>query len=463
MADSAVRRRAATSPESAPSSSRSRRLFAARPRAVWLSPVFLALVIGAGALIPAAIIDDETFRTLWRTPKSIDVHTIAMFASGVLAFAFGALISIALYREPRDRGIAWPALPGKTLTILHKSSITLTTLTVLGYVGFAVVIARSGIGPTELFSGSPEVKDSIGTIPGVTTLTQFGMAAVVVSSILIVKKYSHAELCRLLAVVAFGVLRAFINSERLAILELVVPIVVVFAASLASKPGKSRRYAQIIPFVFPALVVAIFAASEYFRSWTFYRLQGTYSFGEFVLYRIAGYYATAANNGYLNFTHLRWHDRVPFDTISGLWQAPGVEKLGLYEMLGGRIPPIAQGDDASPYTTVLSLFGNPEFNSESGYASAFVDYGLVGGLIFFFIVGLLIGSFYKSFCSGSIYGLLNYPVAFIGVLELPRYVYWTYGRVIYTWLAIAIIIYLVSASRRRGRTRCGRLEWETST
>lgn len=419
------------------------------PRAVWMSPVFLSLIIGAGAIFSAALISDQTYRSLWQTPKSITFETLLLFGSGVLALAFGALIVISsLPRERRSAG-QWPALNDRSVAALGTTSTVLTFLTLTGYAAFALAIARSGVSTAAVFSGDPDVKFAIGTIPGVTTLTQFGIAAVVVSSLILVQKFSLVELSKMLIVIGFAVMRAFVNSERLALIELVVPVSLVLAAKLASQPGRLRRVAQFLPIAFTALVVAVFSASEYFRSWTFYRAQGANSYTEFALNRLAGYYATALNNGHLNLVHDTSQMRLPYGTLVGLWTAPGIQDSSLYQKLSGQTSGFTQGASSSRYSTMLQQFGNPEFNSESGYSGPFVDYGTIGGIVFFLLAGMLLGLLYRGFCRGMTYGLLLYPVAFIGLLELPRYMYWSYGRVVPAWLALAIVVYLISRTRRQ--------------
>ncbi|MCZ8379295.1 O-antigen ligase [Mycobacterium sp. CPCC 205372] len=419
------------------------------PRARWLSPVFLTLCIASAAIIPTALLDDQQFRSMWRTPKSVTIETLLLFGCGAMALAFGALAAITLAPASRPLDAPWPALGERSVSALRRCSSVLAALTLIGYAGFAVMIARSGITIPQLLSGDPSVKTAIGTIPGVTTLTQFGVAAMVAASLLLAQRFSRFELAKLLIIVGLAVVRAFVNSERLAVMELVVPIVVVFAAKLAAAPGVRRRLAQLIPAVFLVLVVVLFGVFEFFRSWGFYRAHTSDSFIEFTLNRIAGYYATAMNNGHLNIEHLQWPKRLPYDTVEAVWSAPGVEAMRLYERLGGHPPPNTRDPADSLYVSVLSKFGNPEFNSESGYSGPFVDYGSVGGIIFFLVVGLAAGLIYRGFCQGAVFGLVLYPVFFIGLLELPRYMYWSYGRAMYAWIGLAAIVFLLSRTKSK--------------
>ena len=149
--------------------------------------------------------------------------------------------------------------------------------------------------------------------------------------------------------------------------------------------------------------------------------------------------------------HLRWPRRLPYDTMDGLWTAPGVEQFDLYQRLSGHPPPYTKSEWDSLYIGVLNHYGNPEFNSQSGYAGAFVDFGHFGGIVYFLFIGVIAGLLYRGFTHGRPPGLFLYPLVFVGLLELPRYIYWSYGRTIYAWLGLLIVIALVSRSEAKER------------
>lgn len=274
----------------------------------------------------------------------------------------------------------------------------------------------------------------------------------VVSTTALTQRFTWREFGKVVLIVGLAAPRAYVYSERLALLELFVPICVIVATRLSTKRGLPRAVAQTVPIFGMMIVVAMFGVFEYFRSWTFYRTHGTTSFWDFALNRFAGYYATALNNGQLVLDHLRWPNRWPYDTLEGFWNAPGVEQSGLYEHLSGHVRPYNR-TDVSPYFDVLRQYGNPEFNNPSGYAAPFVDYGHVGGLMFFLIVGIVLGLLYEMFAIGRPLALLTYPVAFTGIVEMPRYLYWVQGRATYTWLALLAIAILIAKLTRRGRAK----------
>lgn len=425
---------------------------APNPGLWWLSPAVIPLVIGAVSIIPTALVGDVQFRNLWHTPKTITSDTLVLFGFASVALAFGALIGIALSPLPRVSSSPWPELGAHGTRLLRRASTFLTAATLAGYAGFLYLIARSGLTPAQLFGGSEAngdaaVKDAIGTIPGLTTMTQLGIGAVVVSATLLVQKFSRFELAKLLIVVGMAVPRAYIYAERLAILELVLPITVVVAAKMSIGGRIRRAVARALPVGGIALVVVVFGAFEYSRSWNFYRAHGETSFVSFALSRLAGYYVTALNNGQIILDHLNWPGRWPYDTLEGFWDAPGISNVDLYQRLGGYPPPYNKAGTA-PYNDALAHFGNPEFNNPSGFVGSFIDYGWLGGLIWLLVVGVIAGLLYQQFCSARLPGLLLYPVFFIGLAEFPRYLYWVQGRAIYTWIALLAIIVLLARGRR---------------
>jgi oligosaccharide repeat unit polymerase len=424
---------------------------APNPGLWWLSPAVIPLVIGAVALIPTALVGDVQFRNLWKTPKAVTPDTLLLFGVGAIALAFGALIGIALSPLPRVSSSPWPDLGDDAIRLLRRASTFLTAATLAGYLGFVYLIARAGLTPAQLFGGSEAngtaaVKDTIGTIPGLTTMTQLGIGAVVVSATILMQQFSRFELAKLLIVIGLAVPRAYIYAERLAILELVLPVTVVIAAKLSIGDRTRRLIARTLPVGGIAMVVVVFGAFEYSRSWNFYRAHGETSFVGFALSRLAGYYVTAINNGQLILSHLDWPGRWPYDTFEGLWDAPGIENVGLYQRLGGYPPPYNKAGNA-PYNDVLTQFGNNEFNNPSGFVGPFIDYGWLGGLIWLLTAGVVAGLLYRQFCSARFLGLLLYPVFFIGLAELPRYLYWVQGRAIYTWIALLAIVVLLMRGR----------------
>ncbi|MGE2713321.1 O-antigen polymerase [Mycolicibacterium litorale] len=427
---------------------------ARRARVWWLAPTSVILMVAAMSILLTAAVSDDRFRALWNTPKSVTGHVLLLMFCGALTLALGAS-AVGALRPVRVPAQRWPNLSPRAVSLLCRASSVLVCLTVLGYLGFGLLMLRAGIGWSEIagasgYAGSAPIKTVVGTIPGVTTMTQFGIAAVVVSSIVLAQQNSRAELLKIVAVVGMSVPRAFIFAERLALLELVVPIAVVACYRVAETP-RNRSLVRLVPVVALPAVVVIFSVFEYFRSWEFFRGTGR-SFWEFSFERVAGYYATAVNNGYLELNHLNVAGREPLTTLEFLWDAPGVRQLGLYDQLAGNFPGRNGVVTDADYVAMLTNHGNPEFNNATGFSIPYLDYGTAGGLLFFLIAGAIAGLLYRSFREGSPAGLLMYPLFFVGLIELPRYMHWTQGRSLPSWLALGVVALLLTRAHRAGRS-----------
>lgn len=423
------------------------------PSLWWLSPVTVSLLVAGASIVPAALLSDEKFRNLWKTPKLVDTETLVLFGTGAVAMAFGALIAISAAPMTRRPTTPWPNLNERSVLLLRRASTVLTCLTLIGYAGFAALILRAGINPLDLLSssvtyGATTLRDVVGTIPGVTTLTQCGVPVVVISTVLLVREFSRAELYKLLLVVGLAIPRSYIFSERLAMLELLIPIAVIVAAQFSTGRSRRRGVVRVLPLVVLPSMIVIFGIFEYFRSWTYYRTHVNSSYPEFAITRFIGYYATAINNGHLLLHDMPYTNGVPYYSIEAFWTAPGPKQLGLYESMSGSPPPDSPRHDTI-YFGLLKHFANPEFNNQSGYVGGFADYGTVGGILYFLIVGVVLGLLYRGFRQGSPLGVFLYPVVFIGLLEMPRYIYWVNGRTICAWVALVVVAVLVSRSETK--------------
>jgi oligosaccharide repeat unit polymerase len=260
--------------------------------------------------------------------------------------------------------------------------------------------------------------------------------------------------------ILFGlaIVRALFNSERLAIIELAIPAVVLAMRLVVLESpryrGRIRTALRFLPLAAAGLLFPLFASFEYFRSWSSYYAGGDMSFLEFASARLLGYYTTALNNGALMVSRI---DPVgaPFATFHFLWRLPPFSSLvtSLYSNLK------LDNADFDPYMQILSRAANPEFNNPSGLLPPVVDFGVPGALLYWLIAGLLCGLLYRWFREGRISGLFFYPLFFTGVTETTRILYWGEGRVVTAYLVLLPLAWLCSASMRRERSAQKRMIW----
>ena len=411
----------------------------------WLSPVALVSLIALPTTWLALLIPDDRYRALWGTPKSVSLGWTVWFTVGLLLFVAGGQLVRGL--RPLRPLADWPVMTDPDYRVLERAAKVLFWLTMVGYVAYLVNVYRVGLSIQFLFQTlihqdfyDAGIRERLTTVPGLTTMTQFGVAFVVVTgTLLVARRGSRAQHLRRLGVVFFlALLRAFFVSERLALLELLVPLMVVLVTGLSRSTSGARR-AAFLPAVLLPVVVAIFAAFEYSRSWVFYAAHGGDSFPTFVVERFAGYYVTAYNNGEIRLLH-QPDTTLPYDLLQAFWTAPGVGNL--FTTLTGV-------DEDGSYTEALTKFGNPEFNNQGGVISPFVDLGTGGALVFYALAGIACGLLYRSLRESRIWGVLLYPVVALTLMELPRYPYLFQGRAAPGLIALVVVALALQRSRRR--------------
>ena len=242
------------------------------------------------------------------------------------------------------------------------------------------------------------------TVSGVTTLTQFGIAGILIGVMIgVVKGWSKVRIeIAILLFLAVG--RALFNSERLAVIELVIPATVLFLriGVIESKWwSRWRRPLQFLPVAGLVGLLLIFGLFEYFRSWTSFYSGGDLSFWQFTSLRLLGYYVTALNNGALLVARF---DTIgaPFSTLHFLWRFPVVSSIAK-----AAYPNLALDSatvDTDPYMQMLDREANPEFNNASGLLPPVVDFGVMGGILFWLCAGLLCGLLYRWFQQKRVVG-----------------------------------------------------------
>ncbi len=397
----------------------------------WLTPLGLVALIPLPALIIAAVVSPESYRELWRVEKIIDGATTWMFLLGLLAFVIGTFLA----RPRRVSGKAtvgtdsWPNLSEQQiarLRIAHRRCLMVTLAGYAIYLGVAVLTAGPSRYLRVLFSGENYdglLKDLAPSIPGITTLSQVGVLVAIMSELLfrITKEKAFRRWIYLL--VALAAFRSFFYTERLATIEVIVPVMVIgFTFAWRNGTPRKRRQLVLAPvFALPLLVTA-FGVFEHSRSWVFYREFSNQSYPEFVGKRLAGYYATSYNNGALLTT--RYNDNfphMPYFTLDAIWNAPVIGQTHAYRRITGE-------EGLERWENMLDTYANPEFNSPCGIAAAFTDYGPIGGMLFLGLLGFAVGLVWRRFDDARPLGLLLYPVAVVAVIELPRYSYLTAGR-----------------------------------
>jgi hypothetical protein len=381
-------------------------------------------------LLIADKVSDSAFRDNWRTPKTLDHAHVRLFLAGALVFLAGAMWP--LLNRVRDRRERWLETTPDQRAWLVKAANVAFWLTVGGYLAFAVSGYRHGVRPGDLERALIHQDVSLGTLKedfasilGLTTLTQAGIAFVILATFLLTQGPVPRLRRRLVIVFVLSAARAFFLTERLALIEVAVPTVFVWvmARTPAQRPSR-RTMLRLAPVVVLPAVMFLFGTLEYSRSYVYFAAHShkQESVASYTLNRIEGYYATAYNNGTVLMEGAAGPHHVPYFSIEALWTGPVVQQLDLY----GRL---TDQPDPQRFDDLMAQHANAEYNSPGGLAIPFLDYGRVGGLLYLFAAGSVLGLLYRNCCAGGPIGVFLYPALAPATFEIPRYLGWASGRI----------------------------------
>ena len=405
----------------------------------WLDPSLLFAVVIGGTMLAAFAQSDAAYR-LYGTPKYIGLAHLLLAIAAILVFAIGRWLATNTGRTP-------PSTPHSAEKVVRFWFWVATGLTLFGYAVWLALGVKNGFSPGVLLeflaTDDPQLAESMfpemfATWKGVTTCTQFGIAAVPLGLWLFFR--GHRMLAWPLALlIGLATLRGLIFSERLALIELVVPgFVVAIRFVLLGQPlSYFRRFAvQLFPVAGLVALVLVFGGYEYFRSWRYY-VNDFDSFSEFTLWRISGYYTTAHNNSALALETQPTYP-LPYATLRQFWSIPGLADTPFgYQRLTG-VDPLARHFD------MLEQFATPELNNEGGLFQPALDFGWAGYLAFWFACGFVSGRLYRAYLVGTLPGLTLYPLVFLAILEVPRFLYLCYPRSLPAVVTLLVVAWLTT-------------------
>lgn len=347
-------------------------------------------------------------------------------ASLLVAMTVGIVCATAGRPQPAPALAAAIDVPGWAMGVLLVGALFAYS------VWFAPLVSDPRL-LLDIVSGErSSVRDVITTTPGVTTMTQFGLAyaiayaAMRASGARPLEGWETVGLCVLFVL---AVLRSVVWSERLAVIELVVTYVVARLAYTRITTEGGWRLGSILPLVAPPLVYLAFTGTEYMRSWDYYKTEYD-SVWEFSFERLIAYYATAANNGIGLLT-----ENASWPLFSGRFVA---EWVYLMPEIGDWMRE-SLGDPMTYYNTFLARFARPEFNSATGLFTIVFDLGYAGSMLYFVAIGALVGRLWDGWRHQSVGGVLFYPLAVMFLVELLRFNYFASTRCFPTVMALLFV------------------------
>lgn len=421
----------------------------------WLHPA--APFCASGILIgfAAYLIPAPAYRIYWRMPKFFDAQGLWVTLAACALFAFATILSSRFILRrcgaPRESE-ARDSFPLRLINRVFRGCFYLTLLGYTLWTGLAiergmtiqnawdVVMGEKGAMYDARFSYLP-------TVGGVTTLTQLGIVVMICGAILGFRAGWSGVRSKLIVLFSLALLRALLNSERFALIELVVPFAITcLALKYLGSPDVghgSRLFLRLAPVLAMTTLLIFFTGFEYFRSWTNYYEGRDQNLAEFGAMRLSGYYVTSFNNGAFFLNRLEPLN-APYFSLHFLWTfplfSPAVKRL---------FPnPLLETTDKWFYFPFLDEESNLEFNNADGMLFPMMDFGIAGGLIYWFGAGLICGAFYELFRQRRWSGLLLYPLIYLGLMEVPLALLWGDGRAFLPSLVLLATPALFSIQRR---------------
>jgi hypothetical protein len=420
----------------------------------WMHPA-AAFGIPTGLVaISALAVSPNSYDLYWRTGKFVRASDIVMALTAIAVFGLGTLAAAARSQRRPASGRWADEIPWARVRSIFNFCFFSC---IVGYTLWAIVGVRNGL---TLGTVMDALRGNDGAmydvhlhylvpVAGVTSLTQFGIAAVAFGIPLGIAEGWTGVRWKVATIIALGMFRALINSERLGFIELAVPCMISYlwhkSARTVASYGWKRVFIQSLPIAAAVALFVVFSLSEYWRSWLNFYAAREDSFLRFAGLRLIGYYTTAFNNGTLLIHSLVQPLGGPYFTATFARHFPILNSA-----FDAVFPVSVSGEDL--YAGLLSGFANPEMTNPSGIFLPVADYGPVGALIYWLICGTVCGYLYGSFRHYSPAGMFLYPVLFTSLLETPRILYWADGR---AFPALFIILFSTVFVLHRPRQTSG--------
>jgi len=397
----------------------------------WASPGWVSLLLMVPICLIVAAMPRSAYLEFEQARQFFTGDQLLLALAGLLAFSAGCGVVGYVSRSAQRQQIR--SVPPSRILHSHYRRAML----VIGLIAFAgnfalvlPVLADPGL-VFAFLSGKASVfallKERTLQVPGITSVSN--LAALFAALYALKSKVADRPLDlfdhSFAGMVFVAVLmRAVINSERLAIIEVVLPIGIVWFGTVGPR---WRAWLSLAPILGILGIIALFAVTEYFRSWTYYRYYYD-SYTDFVLSRIWGYYLTALNNG-AGLTEL-----YP-PTFDGTYTMNWFYRFPLF--------PWVQAEEAT-FWEYAFRYATEEFNNTSGVFAPMQDFGTVFGILMWFFLGVLSGRIYDGYTRGKFQYMLLHPTWMIGVYEILRLFYWGSSKYFPTLIfTVALIVFMV--------------------
>ncbi|WP_146131209.1 hypothetical protein [Nesterenkonia sandarakina] len=397
------------------------------------------MVLPLPVLVGSLLIPDDQFLPLFGQPSFLDEATRAT----ALAYLVIMLVIFVVLVPMRGRAVAEIALDATAVAWLERVVKVLAFITFTAYavwIGNALLRGLRFGTMLQLLSGEAGTMyvlrgQYFESISGVTTWMQLG--AILAPLAVLRERATGRSARRLVGVLLFlAFARALLNSERLALIEIVLSVAIAYFVLRREAPSWVRRPVSAGLLVVGSWLVlfGVFSAFEFFRSWTSAQASFDGDFSTYAATLLLGYYATALNlaafDGY----------------VLGSQLAPGQLFDGsLWESLFG----------ASPVAGVQQAYGLETFTNRSGLLVPQIAFGEIGGALVVVATALLLAVLARWTARGHVVAFALYCASCVGVLEIVRIYYFGSSRFLPVAVAGACmaISWALVANKRRQNLR----------
>jgi hypothetical protein len=356
------------------------------------------------------------YSALWLLDEGCrDGHEYCGFAYG-LGMAY--LVVFGLFSWMGERVSAFsPSRPKVNISSVRLVLWALFLIAATSYfVWFGSLIQDWTAVGRILAAEAMNVRGSVSNIPGVTSWSQ---AAVVYSIVFFYAKfYLRLQLGLLyngffIFLLGLALFRAFVWSERLAVIEFLLPALILYFMCTTPRWRSpiSRAIVVLGPYLGLVLLYFMFSFGEYFRSWGRDGVHQGYDFWIYSLERLINYYSTSVQNGILLLQNATWPSGQGYFVFGWIYHLPWLGKL---------FQVVAEYDDF--WSGFLVDHADPEFNNPSGVFVVFYD---LGGAAFLFcaVYGFISGVCYREARRGGVLSSFIFPSLFISWVEMLRIFY----------------------------------------
>ena len=301
-------------------------------------------------------------------------------------------------------------------SILEKYLLFSFTLSIIGYfLFFRILITDYESIMLYLATGSILGLKSIlneSAIPGITTMVQFGIPTCILSIILFFNKKKNIYLFFIATIFVLALFRSFIFSERLAIIEIMIPIIVLLA-------NYSKRFFYR-SLIIGMLVFVLVWSSEIFRSYSSSINYENIEPLSYLTNRLLMYFSTSINNSLILFDYFK------------------VNNFG--EPI---LSPFLQFfNDSLDYQNqanfLFNYYGNPEFNNPTFFGVLYMSFGFYL-FPFIILISSIVRLVYNLFNENKFIGLYLFPIIMCAMMDI-RINYLLSIRVFYSYFLLFIII-----------------------